>query len=264
VQRSSELEEKFVALEGQIAANAKAARAADASRSALDPAQATYDERLKLAGEIERIEEERKSLAKQFEILSAEKERLTITSPIDGKVVTWRVRELLEDRPVNAGTSIMEVADPATAWEVQIEVPEAKMGHVNRHLRVIREQDPDAQLEVTFILATHTNPEDKLRGKVTNIHTSAEVNGEEGSTVRMTVAFDQQELLKIVETSKDDGKSAAAASAASAEQVLAQLKSNLKVGADVKAKIHCGREPVGYVLFHELWEFVQSRILFRF
>jgi hypothetical protein len=148
---------------------------------------------------------------------------------------------------------------------VQIEVPEAKMGHVNRHLRVIREKDPNAKLEVTFILATHTNPEDKLRGKVTNIHTSAEVNGEEGSTVRMTVAFDQKELLKIVEGSKDgNGRTTTATSAASAEQVLAQLKENLKVGADVKAKIHCGREPVGYVLFHELWEFIQSRILFRF
>jgi hypothetical protein len=49
-----------------------------------------------------------------------------------------------------------------------------------------------------------------------------------------------------------------------AEQAIAQLKKNLKVGADVKAKIHCGRAAIGYVWFHELWEFIQSRILFRF
>jgi hypothetical protein len=37
----------------------------------------------------------------------------------------------------------------------------------------------------------------------------------------------------------------------------------LKVGADAKAKINCGKKPVGYVLLHDLFEFIQSRILFR-
>jgi hypothetical protein len=113
---------------------------------------------------------------------------------------------------------------------------------------------------VTFILATHPDPEDKLRGKVTKIQPSAEVGGEGGNTVRMTVAFDQQELLKIVDE-QSGGKGFAGATP---EEALAELKENLKVGADVKAKIHCGRAAVGYVLFHELWEFIQSRILFWF
>ena len=38
---------------------------------------------------------------------------------------------------------------------------------------------------------------------------------------------------------------------------------DLKVGADVKAKILCGKAPVGYVLFSDLFEFIQSRVLFR-
>jgi hypothetical protein len=69
----------------------------------------------------------------------------------------------------------------------------------------------------------------------------------------MHVSFNQNELLKL--TAQDEASGAAA---------LAELKKSLKVGADVKAKIHCGREPVGYVLFSDLWEFIQSRILFRF
>ena len=128
-----------------------------------------------------------------------------------------------------------------------------------RQLEAIRRQDPQAQLDVTFILATHTNPEDKLRGRVTKIHASAEAGGEKGSTVRMTVAFDQQELLKVAEAA-----AAGAAAAASADATLAELKQNLKVAADVKAKIHCGQEPIGFVLFHDLWEFLQSRVFFRF
>jgi hypothetical protein len=159
----------------------------------------------------------------------------------------------------------MEVADPTTDWELQIDVPEAKMGHVVRQLQTIQAKDPKAQLEVTFILATHPDPDDKLRGRVIKIDSSAEVKGEEGNTVRMTVAFDQNELLKVAEGTIAPGESASAGGPATpSAAALAELKRNLKVGADVKAKIHCGREPVGYVLFHELWEFIQSRILFRF
>ena len=77
----------------------------------------------------------------------------------------------------------------------------------------------------------------------------------------MTVSFDQNELLKLRRRAVAGRRSAGGRTP---EQAIAELKQNLKVGADVKAKIHCGREPVGYVLFHELWEFIQSRILFRF
>ena len=36
------------------------------------------------------------------------------------------------------------------------------------------------------------------------------------------------------------------------DAAIAALKQQLKVGADVKAKIDCGRKPVGYVLIHDL------------
>jgi hypothetical protein len=104
---------------------------------------------------------------------------------------------------------------------------------------------------VTFILATNPDSEDKLQGRVVEIAPSAETNGEKGNAVRMRVAFDQKELAKLVDAD------------ATSDAAIAALKQELKVGADVKAKIDCGRKPVGYVLFHELWEFIQSRILFR-
>jgi hypothetical protein len=34
-------------------------------------------------------------------------------------------------------------------------------------------------------------------------------------------------------------------------------------GATVVARIHCGRRALGYVWLHEVWEFIQSRVLFR-
>ena len=32
----------------------------------------------------------------------------------------------------------------------------------------------------------------------------------------------------------------------------------------VTAKVYCGRRPLGYVLLHDVIEFIQSRVLFRF
>jgi multidrug efflux pump subunit AcrA (membrane-fusion protein) len=254
-EKSFALEEQVVKLRADVAANEKRLRSAELQRqNSRDPAsRATQAERLQAAGEYAQALEERKGLLEQHQILIEQAERLRITSPIDGKVVTWKVQDLLKNRPVTTGTRIMEIADPTKQWELEIDVPESKMGHVVRYLRKLQEEDPKAQLDVTFILATNPDSEDRLSGKITKIHSSAEVNGDRGNAVRMTVSFDQNELLKLV----DD-------SGASGEDAIAQLKKDLKVGADVKAKIHCGREPVGYVWFHEVWEFIQSRILFRF
>ena len=37
---------------------------------------------------------------------------------------------------------------------------------------------------------------------------------------------------------------------------------SLRPGATATAKIHCGRRAIGYVWFRDLWEFVQSKVLF--
>jgi hypothetical protein len=172
--------------------------------------------------------------------LLAEKEKLlTITSPIPGKVVTWKVRELIENRPVRRGQRLMEIADPSSPWELEIYVPEAKMGHIVRRLQDLRASDPNARLAVEFILATHSDKH--LTGEVVDIDESAQVHGESGNTVKMVVAFKQEDL----------------------KQLVPDPANQLKVGADVKAKINCGRRAIGYVWFSDLFEFVQSRILFR-
>jgi multidrug efflux pump subunit AcrA (membrane-fusion protein) len=262
-QESLPLRQQLAKLEGDLASNDSAYRSAEERRSALLRARSSRNERsqssvdgLEIGGEIERLTAERASLLEQVRILNEQLDHLRITSPIDGKVVTWKVQDVLRSRPVTTGTRVMEIADPTKNWEAEIDVPEAKMGHVVRQLRKLQAEDPNAQLEVTFILATHPGREDQIKGHVNpaKIQPSAEVNGEKGNGVRMTVSFDQNELAKLADGSVD----------ADSPDAVAELKKNLKVGADVKAKIHCGREPIGYVWFHELWEFIQSRILFRF
>lgn len=196
-------------------------------------------ERDRLAGKLQQLRETKASLEKQQALLRTKEESLRVLSPINGKVVTWDVRELLKGRKVAAGQRLMKIADTTSPWELEIFVPEAKMGHVIERLQTLQQDDPNAKLDVEFVLATHTG--EPIIGQVGKIDTSAEVHGEDGNTVRMRVSFPQEKLRALV---KDPS-------------------TELKVGADVKAKILCGKEPIGYVWFSDLFEFVQSRILFR-
>lgn len=263
-QQSLELETELTRLSGEIQQNVVDLAAAERQRRQLQAVPQTRDVDLQLSevtSEIARLKTVGESLVSQQKLKQRQERQLRIVSPIDGKVVTWKVQDLIGGRPVKTGQRLMEIADPSQAWELEVDVPEAKMGHIVTYLNKLKATDPTATLDVTFILATH--PSVKLSGKVTQIHSSAEVAGEKGNAVRMDVAFDQNELLKLNGAAGSDGGAAAAAGGVNAEQAVAELKKSLKVGADVKAKVHCGKASVGYVLFHDAWEFFQSRVLFR-
>ena len=177
------------------------------------------------------LRKKEESLTAQLALLLEKEKELRITSPRDGQVVTWDVQNLLERRPVQRGQVVMQVADTAGPWQLELQMPEDRMGYI------VQAQDEFGEdLPVTFILATEPGVEHE--GTIKEIHYSAEVHGEEGSTVQIKVdiegVFDQEQLSK------------------------------LRPGAEVTAKVYCGRRSVGYVLFHDVLAFVQSRILFRF
>ncbi|MGI9430362.1 MAG: efflux RND transporter periplasmic adaptor subunit, partial [Bythopirellula sp.] len=197
-------------------------------------------ERQQLLGRLEQLAKTQESLEEQQALLELKEKSLYVYSPINGKVVTWDVHELLKGRKVAGGQRLMKIADTTSPWELEIYVPEAKMGHIVERLQVLQKDDPNARLQVEFVLATHTG--EPILGQVERVDTSAEVHGEDGNSVRMRVSFDQEALEKLV---KDPS-------------------TELKVGADVKAKVLCGQRAIGYVWFSDLFEFIQSRILFRF
>ena len=170
------------------------------------------------------------SLRKQMDLLAQKREMLQVRSPIDGRVVTWNLEERLLGRPVNRGENLLEIADPTSDWELEVYMPEYRMGHIAKAQAAVAEKLP-----VTFFLAT--NPRQQLHGQVEEIHRSAEVRGEDGNTVLVRVSFDQKELR---ETNDDP-----------------------KIGAGATAKVHCGRRAIGYVWFHDLVDFVRAKILFR-
>jgi len=242
-QRSLDLEAQIIQLRGEYNKVLEDIISTDRQLSILasnpDEQRETVESE-QLIGRLAQLEKTRESLEDQLKLLEIKTKSLEVLSPINGKVVTWDIQELLKGRKVAAGQRLMKIADTSSPWELEIFIPEAKMGHIIEYQQEILEKDPLAKLEVEFVLATHTG--DPILGVVEKMDFSAEVHGEEGNTVRMRVSFPREALQDLVDDPATE----------------------LKVGADVKAKVLCGKEPIGYVWFSDLFEFVQSRILFRF
>lgn len=186
------------------------------------------EQRANASAEISSLEQTRQTLQLELELSREKQNKLQVHSPIAGEIVTWKVVENLIFRPVQRGQVLMEVADQSKDWELEVHMPEDRMGHI-----VEAQKEFGPELPVTFILAT--DPSTTYEGTVKEVHLAAEVRGDEGNTVLIKVAIDKS-----------------------------QLPASLRPGAGVQARIYCGRRSVGYVLFHDVIAFIQSRVLFRF
>jgi len=200
-------------------------------RALLEDKKISADEKTRLAGRAAQLQREIESLEQQRRLYETKKRDLEVRSPIDGVIVTWQVRDRLMLRPVEKGQSLLAVADKTGPWELEVHMPDDRLGHVNR--AAVEARAAGRELTVDYILAT--DPGTRHRGSVKEIHEQAEVRGEQGNTVlvRVTIDPDRHE------------------------------KEELGAGASVTARIACGTRSLGYVWLHDVLAFIQSQILFR-
>lgn len=201
-------------------------------RAILEDNKISADEKTRMAGRAAQLQREIESLEAQRKLYETKKLDLAVRSPIDGVIVTWQVRDRLMLRPVEKGQVLLNVADKTGPWELEIHLPDDRLGHVNRAYAETRAAG--RELEVDYILAT--DPGTRHIGTVKEIHEQAEVRGEQGNTVLLRITIDPSR----------------------------HEKEELGAGASVTARINCGKRPLGYVIFHDLVAFIQQHILFRF
>lgn len=202
------------------------------SRAMRSSSSLTREERNRLEGEILTRQAEIESYNREIEVLEKRLEELVVRSPIAGIVTTSDLERQLSGRAVQEGNLLLSVADDTGDWVLEVKMPEDKMGHI---LRAQRELPPGERLPVQYILATE--PEVRYRGwvKADGIGARTELDQDEGSVTLITVEPDPENLpLPVVR----------------------------RPGAEVRARIECGKRAIGYVWFHELIEFVYARILF--
>jgi multidrug efflux pump subunit AcrA (membrane-fusion protein) len=189
-------------------------------------------EAIRLRGEVDELEQQLETLKEEFKLLSEKREMLEIKSPMDGEVMmSWDVQRTLQGRPVTTGQVLMSVADPNREWELELYMREGRAGHVIRARanEELKAKYPGAGERVLYVLAT--DPGNEREGKIREIKGSTELYEQE-SIVKMKVDIDRADI------------------------------GNPHPGATVTAKIYCGRKPLGYVWFHEAWEWFQGNILF--
>jgi len=163
------------------------------------------------------------SLEAQLAIVEKQRAALVLTSPMKGVVLRSNLLELLESRPVRRGQSLLAVGQLEGDWQARIDIPDRSVGHV-----LYAQSRQETPLPVTFLLAT--SPGQKYAGRLASVDrvTNQDTDGE--PTVRAIVEFDREPAL------------------------------DARPGATVVVKIACGRRPLAYVWFHELFEYLQSRL----
>jgi hypothetical protein len=186
------------------------------------------DQRLQLLGEQLEEEQKIKSAEAQLAWYKAKEESLLVKSPLNGTVVTWDLRKRLINRPVQRGQSLLSVADPDGPWQLEIKMPDNHIGPV-----VAAQGSLGPERKVSYMIFGDETSTTRY-GTVSEVHGSAEVHGEEGSTVLIKVKIDKNEIP------------------------------NPKPGMTVTAKVDCGRRPLGYVLLYDVIAFIQAKILFKF
>ena len=178
------------------------------------------------------MEKQKESLQKQLALLEEKVDKLSVQSPIRGEVVTWDVQNRLNARPVRPGELLMEVADVDGQWEIEMDLPERRAGHLLREMELREKNENDEPIVVTYQPAA--DPGVSLEGRIVEVSRAMRLNSDQTQSIRVRVAISTEDIEQI-----------------------------RQAGSSVAARIHCGKRSLGYVWLHELLEVVQSKVLFR-
>jgi multidrug efflux pump subunit AcrA (membrane-fusion protein) len=174
-----------------------------------------------LVGQQTELQEAVRNLEEQHAILKKKQEELKVLSPMQGEVLTWDVQQLLRDRPVDRGQSLLTIGNVDGPWKLELRIPDREVAHV-----LAAQRNSPEPLEVTYHMATR--PGVALHGTLEQVGLRSETAGSDESYVLATIEIDRGTVPELIP------------------------------GANVKALIHCGRQPLGYVWFHDLIDSLRS------
>jgi multidrug efflux pump subunit AcrA (membrane-fusion protein) len=211
-----DLELRARELEGEIQTVSQRIAAAETARltGRTTPDRTALD----TTSDLEELKKNLANLQQRQAIVEGERNRLTVQSPVAGRVSTWDLEHRLLTRPVEFGAHLLTVDALEGPWRLELEIPDGDVGHVAEALRA------GESLRVEYAFATE--PETLRRANLATLPRTTELDRDGRAIVRAAVALP-----------RGDVKGA-------------------RPGATVMARVHCGRRSLGYVWFHEVWEAV--------
>lgn len=126
--RNTDLEVALADIQGQRMANSE--QLSSVQRALVEEKKLSIEERNRLSGQRAELIQKQRTLNAQVDLYKAKQAELDVKSPIDGLVVTWDLRNRLVHRPVQRGQILLRVADPDGPWQLELKMPENRMGHI--------------------------------------------------------------------------------------------------------------------------------------
>ena len=166
------------------------------------------------------------NLIDQQRLIDQKKKRLKIYAPIDGTVVTWDAKRRLLGLPVAANQAVLAVDDLDSDWQLELKVPQNKIGYINRAIGEAK----DEPLDVSFII--ETNPNLRLTANLTDLASRAEPSDQGIPEFRATAKAAPENL------------------------------NDLRPGAGVTARVSCGEVKLWYWCFYQVYDWVRTKVLF--
>lgn len=158
-----------------------------------------------------------------------------LTAPVTGTVFSNDFREKFSGRSVRSSEALLRLGDPHGPWEVELRLPQQEVGPILQAF-----ERGASELNVDLQLAS--SPTRVFRGKLVREKVGREALAEqpgEPSTVRALVRIDGPDILP-------------------SERVPVAL---LFAGAEVHARVCCGRRAIARALLHDVWNFLHEKVL---
>ena len=178
------------------------------------------EDKNKANGKASEARVEIEGLQLQQEILQDREKRLIVRAPIAGIVTTFQVQQLLENRPVKRGDLLLQVMDEKGDWQLELEIAEHRVGRILKAQKELGEHLP---IEYRLL----TSPESSYEATLKSLATRTVTAEEDGSVLEARATLDTDKLPSRA------------------------------IGADVRARIGCGKSNLGDVLFGDVVEFIQ-------
>lgn len=224
--RDPALELELKRVDGELETAQRQLDAVRATKTNLPVKDRTPVDSYRLSAEERELEQKLANSRKELEMLQREREQLVVTSPIAGRVLTWDVGHQLLARPVERGETLVTVADLSADWQLELDVPDDRIGYV-----LAAQKEIKTDLPVVFRLSSEERAEHE--GKIVEVCQTAKIADDEAArpapTIVTKVAFNTPELMKDV-------------------------GGELRPGVSARAQIACGRRSLAYVWLHDIWD----------
>ncbi len=176
------------------------------------------------------LKEQKANQKELMKLLEKKQKMLDVRAPLAGSVIT-RDPQRLKDYPVNPGQKLLTISQLDGPWELEIKIPQHKIGYIDDAIRVAKEDDEGRLLRVTYIVST--NPNATLEGELVRISDRTFPDDQGVPHYRGVVrALDIENLEKP------------------------------RPGAGVTASIECGQRSLGFRCFYQLWDWYRTQVIF--